>query len=347
MKTSQTQRMLSVIMILFLFYFVHSNKIRKHQNTIDCEGAAKWSSDIAFGRTAPWTYVGGQEVTWNGKKFRSMWGGQETPGASECFSQSECANKGKQWITIGVCKEATIKVRGFIKNALNGSLITDAEVFGGKIKISFVSNDGKIYEAKLVGNGIYEVVLPRGQYFRKAQSFWFSENNGFSGLSSNSNESDFSNTLFLNPSNNYGNWGNNSGNNNANWNTNNNDKSNTKNNNKNNNKISNKVTGGNNQNNIHINVNIPDYLLPKNANKKENTKQEAQKKENTKQEAAPKKESSKTKETIKDQTPKNNNKQEDAPKKDSIENLISGFGKFEISGKITANGAATSTSELK
>lgn len=68
-----------------------------------CKDVNEWSSDIAFGRKAPWTYSSGQIVKYNGKKYKANWGGQETPGDKKCSSESDCRNQGIQWVLIENC----------------------------------------------------------------------------------------------------------------------------------------------------------------------------------------------------------------------------------------------------
>ena len=75
-----------------------------HQSGVDCGKAKEWSSDIANGKVAPWTYAGGQEVTYKGNLYRAMWGGQEVPGTHECKTEADCKNKGWQWMLKGQCR---------------------------------------------------------------------------------------------------------------------------------------------------------------------------------------------------------------------------------------------------
>jgi len=45
-----------------------------------CHAFKEWSRAIANGQIAPWTYLGGQQVYWEGNIYTAKWGGQEVPG---------------------------------------------------------------------------------------------------------------------------------------------------------------------------------------------------------------------------------------------------------------------------
>ena len=75
-----------------------------HHRGVNCHGVKRWSYKVAHGQKAPWTYAGGQEVHWKGRKYRAMWGGTETPGTHLCRTQAACSHNGWQWITLGRCR---------------------------------------------------------------------------------------------------------------------------------------------------------------------------------------------------------------------------------------------------
>ena len=74
----------------------------------NCEGVKQWSSDIANGRVAPWTYNGGDKVVNYGVLYQAMWGGQEVPGRNLCNSEETCRFNGWQWMTVKNCQTTPI-----------------------------------------------------------------------------------------------------------------------------------------------------------------------------------------------------------------------------------------------
>jgi len=73
-----------------------------HHHRRHCRGQ-RWSYKVAHGQKAPWTYAGGQEVHWKGRRYRALWGGTETPGTHICRDRAACANNGWQWQLLGRC----------------------------------------------------------------------------------------------------------------------------------------------------------------------------------------------------------------------------------------------------
>jgi hypothetical protein len=87
-------------------YYNHNhnnNHNYNHHHVNKCANVAEWSHAIAFGQVAPWTYNGGNEVQYEGVKYRANWGGQETPGSKQCGNEADCRNKGIQWVRIEKC----------------------------------------------------------------------------------------------------------------------------------------------------------------------------------------------------------------------------------------------------
>lgn len=69
----------------------------------------KFSSQIANGQIAPWTYHGGDKVYHENKIYIANWGGQEVPGSRPCSGVADCKNKGIQWVYSGKCRIRVIR----------------------------------------------------------------------------------------------------------------------------------------------------------------------------------------------------------------------------------------------
>lgn len=91
---------------------IHCTKCFTNYNLIDnscqtkkdnCVDTDEWSREIANGLKSPWTYSSGQVVKYEGNKYVANWGGQEIPGSRTCSDESDCKNKGIQWVLISKC----------------------------------------------------------------------------------------------------------------------------------------------------------------------------------------------------------------------------------------------------
>jgi len=68
-----------------------------------CAKMAAWDRGIATGQKAPWTYNGGDVVSYDGNYYIANWGGQEVPGSRKCDGVAACKNAGIQWVKQGSC----------------------------------------------------------------------------------------------------------------------------------------------------------------------------------------------------------------------------------------------------
>jgi len=94
-------------------------------------------------------FCGKRSKKYNGNAYVANWGGQETPGSRSCTSESDCKNKGYQWVPKGTCVDIT--------DPCKDVKLWDAEVAGGdKDPWEYVSSDkverfGYLYRAVATG----------------------------------------------------------------------------------------------------------------------------------------------------------------------------------------------------
>ena len=125
-----------------------------YQN-VSCHEKNAWSSDIANGRVAPWTYAGGQEVTNNGNLFRAMWGGTEVPGEKICSTEADCRNKGWQWMIVGTCSQEEP-----VNSICNGKNEWSVDIANGRkapwtyLGGAQVTHNGALYKAMWGGSEV-------------------------------------------------------------------------------------------------------------------------------------------------------------------------------------------------
>ena len=126
-----------------------------YQSGENCNKTNAWSSDIANGRVAPWTYAGGQEVTNNGNLFRAMWGGTEVPGEKICSTEADCRNKGWQWMIVGTCSQEEP-----VNSICNGKNEWSVDIANGRkapwtyLGGAQVTHNGALYKAMWGGSEV-------------------------------------------------------------------------------------------------------------------------------------------------------------------------------------------------
>jgi len=92
---------------------------------------------------------------------------------------------------------SSIIVRGYIKDATTNSNIPDDRLTGATV--SFTSNQGQIFPAKIVAGSIYEATVTSGTYKIKATANGYADTSNTKNITTSANESSGTMNIFLSP----------------------------------------------------------------------------------------------------------------------------------------------------
>jgi len=90
----------------------------------------------------------------------------------------------------------SFKIRGLIRNQVDAP-IDDNTLKVKKASVQFVDPNGKVYEAKILNGGIYEIELPKGKYSRIGTIEGYIKNTRSIQIEGNSNETDLNNRILM------------------------------------------------------------------------------------------------------------------------------------------------------
>jgi hypothetical protein len=144
----------------------------------------------------PWGLNTWRFVEKNTGKSLDLSGGDKSNGAVYQLWDSMRDNQNQGFVFLPMGEK--VKIRGYIKNAINNEVIPTIHLNEKKVSIKF--NSGKeSFSAKILEGGQYEVSLPKGSYNRIVSLEKFSNMNQAINVAGESTESNASNTLFVSP----------------------------------------------------------------------------------------------------------------------------------------------------